>query len=108
MNTWRRSAFALGVGLVCSGWVLAQVSVSVPGQEVRVGKGSGNHASVTVGKIAEDANIEGVTIINDRVSIDGKDIPPNTTRYKSPKTGKVYLIERNKSGVSVSETGGTK
>ena len=103
----------------------AQVSVSADGQDVQIGNdGSvrikegrtfvpkaqkqGNEARVTVGGIAEDAHIEGITIINDRVSIDGKEIPSNVTRYKSPETGKVYLIRRKGSSVSVSEAGGEK
>lgn len=111
------------VCLSIAGPLSAQISVSMPGQDVRIGKDGSvkarsddtaasssrtNEASVTVGGIAENANIEGVTIINDRVSIDGKEIPPNVTRYKSPKTGKTYLIERKGGSVSVSETGGTK
>ena len=101
----------------------AQISVTTFGQDVKIGKdgsvkahsdsaaaatGRGNEASVTVGGISEDANIEGITIINDRVSIDGKDVPPNVTRYKSPKTGKVYLIQRKAGAVSVSEAGGVR
>lgn len=111
------------VCLSIAGPLSAQISVSMPGQDVRIGKDGSvkarsddtavsssraNEASVTVGGIAGNANIEGVTIINDRVSIDGKEIPPNVTRYKSPKTGKTYLIERKGGSVSVSETGGTK
>ena len=105
-----------------AGTVQAQISVSTPGQDVRIGKdGSvkarsdntssssrGSEASVTVGGIADGANIEGVTIINDRLSIDGRDIPPNVTRYKSPKTGKVYLIQRKGGSISVSEAGDVK
>lgn len=124
MKTWQLTWFALGACLAWSGLVVAQVSVSVPGQEVRIGKdgdvkarsedasktrkSGGNQASVTVGGIADDANIEGITIINDRLSIDGKEIPPNVTRYKSPKTGKVYLIQRKGGSVSVSEAGDGK
>lgn len=103
--------------------VPAQISVSTSGQDVKIGKdgsvkarsagsvaaaGRGNEASVSVGEIAGDANIEGITVINDRVSIDGKDIPPNVTRYKSPKSGKVYLIQRKGGSVSVSEAGDGK
>ena len=106
-----------------AGMLLAQINVSTPGQEVRIGtdgsvkarsdnssasSSRGNEARVTVGGIADNANIDGITIINDRVSIDGKDVPPNVTRYKSPKTGKVYLIERKGGAVSVSEAGGVK
>jgi hypothetical protein len=101
----------------------AQISVSSPGQDVLIGKDGSikarsddaastssrkNDARVTIGGIADDANVEGVTIINNRVSIDGKDVPPNVTRYKSPKTGKIYLIERKGGSVSVSEAGGVQ
>ena len=94
-----------------SGAALAQISVSTGAQEVRIGKAGSisvkdsgsNEARVSVGEIAGDANIEGVTIINDRVSIDGKEVPAGVTRYKSPKTGKIYLIQRKGGSVSVSE-----
>ena len=104
-----------------SGGVLAQISVTAPGQDVIIGKdgsvkarsdgasvpsGRGNNASVTVGGISDDADIEGVTVINGRVSIDGKDVPSGVTRYKSPKSGKVYLIQRKDGSVSVNEAGG--
>ena len=118
----KRTALSLFAFVVClcqGGAALAQINVSTSGQEVRIGKdGSvkaraegasaargGNEASVTVGGIAEDANIEGITVINGRVSIDGKEVPPNVSRYKSPKTGKVYVIQRKGGSVSVSEAG---
>ena len=122
----KRLALSLLAFIGCfffAGTVLAQISVSTLGQDVKIGKdgsvkahtagsvsasGRGNEASVSVGEIAGDANIEGITIINDRVSIDGKDVPPNVTRYKSPKSGKVYLIQRKGGSVSVSEAGDGK
>lgn len=93
----------------------ADVSVKTPAHDVRVGSGSvnvraegvtaiatdGGEASVTIGGIAGDADVQGVTVINGRVSIDGKDIPANVTRYKSPKTGTVYLIQRKNGSVNV-------
>lgn len=99
----------------------AQISVKTPGQDVRIGPGSvnaraegvtaiatdGGKASVTVGGIADDADIQGVTVINGRVSIDGKEVPANATRYKSPRTGIVYLIQRKGGGVSVTTEEGT-
>lgn len=103
--------------------VSAQVNVKIPGQEIKVGKGSninvqadgvtaiateGNNASVTVGGIGADANVQGVTVINGRVSIDGKDVPANVTRYKSPKTGTVYLIQRKGNSVNVTTEEGAK
>ncbi|SDG66459.1 hypothetical protein [Propionivibrio dicarboxylicus] len=108
--------------LFCTSLAFAQVSVSTPGQGVVIqrdgqvsvqagafagGRGK-NEASVVVGHIADDANIEGVTVINGRVTIDGKDVPANATRYTSPRTGKVYSIQRNGGSVSVNEIGGGK
>ena len=107
----------------CAAGAIAQVSVKVPGQEINVGRGGdvnvradgvtaiateGNKASVTVGGIDADANIQGVTVINGRVSIDGKDIPANVTRYKSPRTGTVYLIQRKGGSVNVITEEGAK
>lgn len=62
----------------------------------------GNTASVTVGGIGEDVDVQGVTVINGKVWIDGQEVPAGATRYKS-KTGTTYRIERKKSG-SVSVT----
>lgn len=121
----KRSSFfriALLGSLCCSGIALAQINVSTPGQSVRIdadgridarssaaasNRGK-NEASVNVGSIASDANIEGVTIINGRVSIDGKEVPAHVSRFRSPKTGKVYLIQRKGDSVSVSEAGDGK
>ncbi|MCX8087252.1 MAG: hypothetical protein N3C63_10195 [Rhodocyclaceae bacterium] len=83
------------------------VSVKGAGQDVRVGAGSqvsvgsGNEVGSSVGSIAPGANIEGVTIINGKLWIDGKEIPPGVKTYKSPKTGKIYKIERQGKNVSV-------
>ncbi|WP_319242178.1 hypothetical protein [uncultured Propionivibrio sp.] len=117
----KRWIITLG-SLCCASLAAAQVSVSTSGQgvviqrdgqvNVQTGAISGgrgkNDASVVVGHIADDANIEGVTVINGRVSIDGKDVPANVTRYTSPRTGKVYSIQRNGGSVSVNEIGGGK
>lgn len=100
----------------------ADVSVKTPGQEVRISGASasvksdgvratataGSTAGVTVGGIEDDADIIGVTVINGRVSIDGKEIPPNVTRYKSPRTGTVYLIQRKNGSVSVTSEEGER
>lgn len=107
--------------LVAAGSAGAQISVRTPDREVKVGTGSvnaraegvtaiatdGGKASVTVGGIAGDADIQGITVINGRVSIDGKDVPANVTRYKSPRTGTVYLIQRKNGAVSVTTEEGT-
>lgn len=109
--------------LFCAGSAGAQVSVRTPDREVKVGQGTvnaraesvtaiatdGGKASVTVGGIEGDVDIQGITVINGRVSIDGKEIPANVTRYKSPRTGTVYLIQRKNGAVSVTaEQGGEK
>ena len=110
--------FAIIACFIFGGGAWAQINITTPGQDVRIGKdggvtarsdgttsSKGNQASVIVGGISDDAGIEGVTVINGHVSIDGKDVPPSITRYKSPKTGKTYLIQRKGGSVSVSEAG---
>ncbi len=83
------------------------VSVQGAGQDVRVGAGNqvsvgaGNEVGSSVGSIAPGANVEGVTIINGKLWIDGKEIPPGVKTYKSPKTGKTYKIERQGKNISV-------
>lgn len=115
--------FAASLALCATAWDAgAEVSIKIPGQDIRVGNGSvnvqasgvtatateGNTASVTIGGIDADADVQGVTVINGRVSIDGKEIPPGVTRYKSPKTGTVYLIQRRGGSVSVSTEEGAR
>jgi len=117
-----------GALLAISGSAQAQVSISAGGQDIRVGPGGevsirgggndvmvgggdvavgkGSQAKSSVGEIAPGANIEGVTIINGKLWIDGKEIPPGVTRYKSPKTGQSYRIERNGKNISVTGVGG--
>ena len=122
-----RRALLLGFAALLAGYhVYAQVGVSTSGSELRVGAdgsvsirgrpgqdletgpggqvtlGSGNRAHSSTGEVSPDANIEGVTIINGKLWIDGKEIPPRVKRYQSPKTGKTYRIERNGNNVSVS------
>jgi hypothetical protein len=115
----------LGVSLgIIAGLANAQINISAGGESVRidagggvsvqsgghnvktmpggdVSVGTGNQARSTTGQIEPGANIEGVTIINGKLWIDGKEIPPGVKRYKSPKTGTVYKIERNGKNVSV-------
>lgn len=120
MKKWLLGLCGMGIVLVAS----AQISISAGGESVRIGAGGevsvkgsggdvrvgaggdvsvgqGNRVGSTVGEIAPGANIEGVTIINGKLWIDGKEIPPGVKRYKSPKTGKVYHIERQGKNVSV-------
>lgn len=116
MNNSLLSKLAVASLVFCAAGAIAQVSIKTPGQEIKVGKGGGvnvraegvtaiategNDASVTIGGIDANANIQGVTVINDRVSIDGKEIPANVSRYKSPRTGTIYLIQRKGGSVNV-------
>lgn len=92
------------------------VKVQAEGRDVRVrGKGvatvatDGSTASSTIGGIGDNVDIQGVAVINGRVYIDSKEIPPSVTRYKSPRTGEVYNIRRHKDGsVEVTSEGGGK
>lgn len=83
------------------------VSVKSDGKNVTAGSGAqvsvgpDNEARSSLGEIDPDVNIEGVTIINGKLWIDGKEIPPGVKRYKSPKTGTVYKIERRGTNISV-------
>lgn len=83
------------------------VGVRGAGEDVRVGAGGqvsaglGNVVGSSSGEVAPAANIEGVTIINGKLWIDGREVPPGVKRYKSPNTGKVYRIERRGGNVSV-------
>lgn len=107
-----------GVALFVTGVaaVSAQVRVLSADGEVRVGAdgvsvnsqasgvsttaSGGNTANVTVGGIEAGANVQGVTIINGKVSIDGEAVPDHVTRFKA-KSGTVYRITRKGSNVSV-------
>ena len=112
-----------GVSLQATSGAWAQVSVKTPGQDVKVGKRGdvkvqadgataiateGSTASVTVGGIDANADIQGVTVINGKVWIDGKEIPPNVSRYVAPRDRTVYLIKRNNGAVSVTTEEGSK
>lgn len=83
------------------------VSVKGAGQDIRTGPGSqvsagpGNKVKSSVGEVELGAKIEGVTIINGKLWIDGKEIPAGVERYKSPQNGKIYNIERRGKSVSV-------
>lgn len=82
-------AFLLGVLIVSAGWfALAQAVDEKRGQ-----KPSTNEAQNVSSFIDEDAQIEGVVIINGAVSIDGVKIPKGQKKYKSARSGKTYLIE---------------
>lgn len=120
-----------------AGMTMAQVSIRSPGQEINVSGGEvsirsdggapvvsgngaaradsvtsiatgGSEASVNVGGIGSQVDVQGVAVVNGKVYIDNKEIPPGVTRYKSPRTGTVYLIQRRGGAVSVSSEGGAK
>lgn len=112
------------VGLLIGSGASSQVSVSAGSQDIRVGTdgsvsvkgsgqdvrtGSGNQISIgqgnkvksSVGEVEPGAMVEGVTIINGKLWIDGKEIPAGVERYKSLLSGKIYSIERRGKNVSV-------
>lgn len=69
----------------------------------------GSTARNSVGGMGSNVDVQGVSVINGRVYIDNQEIPPNVTRYKSPRTGEVYIIKRSGGSVEVtSDTGGGK
>ncbi|MBK7002654.1 MAG: hypothetical protein IPH35_22675 [Rhodoferax sp.] len=61
-------------------------------------------ASNQTGVIDSNAEIEGVTIINDSVYIDGERVPNNVTRFKGRKSGLTYSIKWGRNGnISVTQ-----
>jgi len=78
-----------------SGVVLAQAVDIRPKQESKTSKAP-NEARNISGVIDEDAQIEGITVINGEVTIDGVKIPRGTKKYRSAKSGKTYVIEWGK------------
>lgn len=61
-------------------------------------------ASNQTGVIDPDAEIKGVTIINDSVYIDGEKVPHRVTRFKGRKSGLVYSIKWGRNGnISVTQ-----
>lgn len=82
----------------------AQVAVDVSGYGVKVQTGNGSSVNVNSGTAAADVQMEGVTIINGDVFIDGEKVAKGKTSYTAKKTGKSYRIEWGKNGnVSVAE-----
>lgn len=80
----------------------AQVAVDVSGSGVKIKNGAAVGASL--GVIGPDVQIEGVTVINGAVFIDGEPVPKGKTSFTGKKSGKSYQIEWGKDGnVSVSE-----
>jgi len=76
------------------------INISVDATNISTEATDGNTASVTVGGIEGNLTAQGVTVINGRVWIDGKEIPRNVRRYKS-KSGTNYAIKRWNNGAKV-------
>ncbi|WP_300454782.1 hypothetical protein [Accumulibacter sp.] len=94
---------------LCTAMAGAQVSIDLSGISVKTGPGSsvsasGNTVANEKGVIAPDADVEGVVIINDTLSIDGVKIARGVTEYVSKKTKKVYSIRWGKKGEGVTVT----
>ncbi|MCK9283913.1 MAG: hypothetical protein M0P39_06480 [Rhodocyclaceae bacterium] len=88
-------------------WAQGMVDISSAGVKVETG-GTGKPAVSISGAsgstVEPDLEMEGVTVINGDVYIDGSKVPADRVRYKSPKTGKVYVIRHTPGGnVSVEE-----
>jgi hypothetical protein len=124
----------LAISLLASMSATAQINVNTGGTSVVIGsdggvdvrtngagnvttRGSsttaiatgGNTVRNTVGGIGSNVDVQGVTVINGRVYIDNTEVPPNVTRYKSPRTGEIYVIKRKGGSVEVtSEPGAQK
>lgn len=103
----RTSLITAVVLALCMGGLLS-AQAAEPGTKAKPKTWSinigGNEVSNESGVIEEGAEIEGITIINGEVSIDGVKVPRGVKKYRSPKSGKTYRIEWGKGdNVSVSE-----
>lgn len=86
------------------GAVCAQANNNAFVIDIRNVEGIMNEAKNTSGVIDSDVQIEGITIINQKVFIDGIEVPKNASIFISKSTKKTYNIRRDKNGnVSVSE-----
>jgi hypothetical protein len=127
-----KALFPLAIAFLVSGTAMAQIRVDTGGTSVVIGGGNvdvrtneagsvttrgnsttaiatgGNTVRNTVGGIGSNVDVQGVTVINGRVYIDNKEIPPDVTRYKSPRTGEVYNIKRKGGSVEVTSEPGAK
>ena len=61
----------------------------------------GNSAGFHTG-IAPGAQIQGITIINGAITIDGEPVPPDVQHFTS-RSGKHYRIDRHDGSVNVRE-----
>lgn len=87
--------------------VYAQVAVDISDGNVHVQTGKGGSAvAINQSGVIEtdDVDMEGITVINNNVFIDGEKVPRGKTSFISKKTKKHYVINWNKNGsVAVSE-----
>lgn len=84
----------------------AQVSVDISAGNVHVQTGKGGSVAVNKSGVIDmdDIDMEGVAVINNKVFIDGEEVPKGKTSFVSKKTKKRYSINWNKDGsVAVSE-----
>lgn len=63
-------------------------------------RSAGNQAIEQRGIVADNAEIQGITIINDQIWIDGETVPANLQRFKS-KRGITYRIIRHSKKIEV-------
>jgi len=81
--------------------VYADVSVSTEWVDIKVNEK--NTAQNSSG-IEGDVEMDGVAVINDKVYIEGILVPKKQREFRSPKSGKTYLIIQGKDGnVTVTE-----
>ena len=104
VTSFSRYLFVLSLLAIATN-LQAQVSVELPAFGISVktdassATANGNEAGVM-----SDVEMEGVAVINGEVYIDGEKVPANLSTYKSKKSGKSYLIKRDRHGnVSVTE-----
>lgn len=85
----------------------AQVRVDTGAYGVKVDQSGGVLVNTTPGKpatIGADVQMDGITIINGNLFIDGEKVPKGQRAYTSKKTKKSYKIEWGNDGnISVAE-----
>ena len=73
-------------------------------EEAKPGKRNSSSTDATAGRIAADAEIIGVTVINGELYIDGDRVAAGVATFKGKRSGKTYFINWGKDGnVSVAE-----
>ena len=96
----------LPVALLCllTGAVLAQTGTHVAGGEAKRKVQNASATPAGASRIDADADIVGVTVINDEVYIDGDRVPTGVTSFKGRKSGTSYRIQWGRDGnISVTE-----